>query len=415
MKLPTKRLGVFVVAFACSGACQPLGQEAALAPPPRDRAAEFSPTGHAALVDLMNAAVRDGGTTGAIGMLARDGRVVWLETAGEMRPGTPMRDDAIMPLASAGKMHTAVAAMILAERRVITLDDPVSRYIPEFADVRVEATGAGGASQRIAPEWPVTIRHLLTHTGGLTVSGDAFWAAWNEHSDRTTATDFARALARLPLRSQPGARFEYGPTGASYEVLGAVIEIASGQTLEAFMTENIFRPLGLIDTCFHLPEAKSARRPAFYRKQDGRLVPDRPPEAARSAYFHGGGGVQSSPQDVLRFARLFLEGGAVDGVRVLRPETVQLMMTDHVGSKSPLPDGLGWGFGAAVKSTASGTAAQFGWVGGGHTILWVDPGSSLVAYFAIPVSPPGDPALLDEFRRRTYGAMSGPRPAPGRP
>ncbi len=374
----------------------------------------FSEEGLAAIQDMMETAIRDGRIKSGIAMLARDDDIIWLGTAGDMGPGIPMRDDAIIPLASAGKMYTAVAAMVLSERGVISLGDPVSQYIPELANVMVEVTHPSGGTNLVAPETPVTIYHLLTHTGGLRVSGDRFWAAWNTHSERTTTTDLARALAELPLRSQPGESFEYGPTGASYEVLGAVIEISSGQTLEAFMTESIFDPLELNDTYFYLPPEKSDRMPAFYRRVDGVLQLDRAygVDFPRTTFFHGGGGVESSPQDIWRFSQLFLNDGAVDGVRILRPESIQLMMTDHLGEKSPFGDRLSWGFGAAVLTTESGAPVQYGWVGGGYTTIWVDLREKLVAYFAFPVVPPGDNALLDEFRRLVYVAITGPNADP---
>lgn len=347
----------------------------------------YAPGGLEAIETLIDGAVRDRRIPSALAMLARDGCIVWMHTAGEMGPGVPMREDAILPLASVGKMHTGVAAMILVERGVIALDDPVARFIPEFA--------------QLSPGAPITLRHLLTHTGGLTVSGDNFWAVWNAHSERTTTTEFARALAALPLVSPPGEKYDYGQTGASYEVLGAVIEIASGKTLEEFMAENLFRPLGLHDTYFFLPEDKRARLPAFFRIVDGVLKPDRAmgEEYPRSRYFHGGGGVASSPADVARFSRLFLDGGAVDGVRILKPETVALMMSDQIGPRSPFPGGLSWGFGAAVRTEADGTVTQYGWSGGGYATLIIDLVARTSAYFAFPVMPPGDNALLADFRR----------------
>jgi CubicO group peptidase (beta-lactamase class C family) len=370
----------------------------------------FSEEGLATIQDMMETAIRDGRIKSGIAMLAQAGDIIWLGTAGDMGPGIPMRDDAIIPLASAGKMYTAVAAMILSEEGVIALGDPVSKYIPEFADVMVEVTHPSGGTHLVVPETAVTIYHLLTLTGGLRVSGDRFWAAWNAHSERTTTTDLARALAELPLRSQPGESFEYGPTGASYEVLGAAIEISSGQTLEAFMTESIFEPLGLHDTFFYLPAEKSDRTPAFYRSVDGVLQLDRAygVDFPRTTFFHGGGGVESSPQDIWRFSQLFLNDGAVDGVRILRPESVQLMMSDHLGSKSPFGDGLSWGFGAAVRTSESGAPEQYGWIGGGCTTIWVDLREKLVAYFAFPLAPPGDSALLNKFRHLVYGAITGP-------
>jgi CubicO group peptidase (beta-lactamase class C family) len=305
----------------------------------RNRIAEhdFTMEGIANLQAMMTAAVRDGRITAAIAMLARDAEIAWLGTAGEMTPGIPMRSDAILPLASVGKMFTATAAMILYERGVISLEDPVSKYIPEFSDVMVAESDESGGEVLVEPEAPITVYHLLTHTTGLTVTGDEFWAAWDAHVGKTTTTDFARDLAKLPLRAQPGTRFEYGQTGASYEVLGAVIERASGQTLEVFMTENIFEPLGLEDSYFYLPEEKAERLPEVYRRVDGVLRLDRPygEDFARSTFFHGGGGVRSAPADVHRFARLFLDGGSVDGVRILEVDTVALMLSDHLGDKAP--------------------------------------------------------------------------------
>lgn len=370
----------------------------------------FSTSGLAALEDLMHAAVRDGRAPSAIAMLACEDEILWLRTAGEMGPGVPMRDDAIIPLASVGKMYTATAAMMLIERGRISLDDPVSKFIPEFAGVRLAETTAEGETRLVPAVRPITIRHLLTHTSGLTVSGDSFWAAWDAHSEKTTATGLARALAALPLVSQPGERFQYGPTGAAYEVLGAVIEIAGGQTLEEFMIENIFRPLALNDTFFYLPPEKAPRLPAFYRNVDGVVKPDRAQgeDFPRSTYFHGGGGVQSSARDILRFARMFLDGGTVDGVRLLGKESVRQMMSDQLGDKAP--QGYSWGYGAAVQMTPTGEAAQYGWTGGGYATLWIDPAAQLVAYFAFPVMPPGDNDLLREFRRLVYAALASPDP-----
>ncbi len=371
---------------------------------------DFSDKDLVKIQNMMETAVRNGRIPSGIAMLACGDDIFWLGTAGDMGPGIPMRDDVIIPLASAGKMYTAVAAMILCEQGVISLDDPVSKYIPEFSNVVIEVTHPSGNTNLDAPKTPITIYHLLTHSGGLQVSGDSFWAAWNAHSERTTTTDLARALAKLPLQSQPGDRFEYGPTGASYEVLGAVIEISSSQTLEAFMVDNIFEPLGLNDTYFYLPAEKSDRMPAFYRSVDGMLQLNRPHgvDFPRSTFFHGGGGVESSPQDILRFMQLFLNQGIVEGGRLLSSETVHMMMSDHLGEKSPFSNKLSWGFGAAVLVTEQGEPMQYGWVGGGYATIWVDLRKKLVAYFAFPVMPPGDNALLNEFRSLVYSGLVTP-------
>jgi CubicO group peptidase (beta-lactamase class C family) len=375
----------------------------------------FSQEGVNAIQEMMETAIANQRVTAGIAMMARDAKIVWLGTAGEMAPGIPMQNDAILPLASVGKMFTATAAMILYERGVISLDDPVSKYIPEFANVVVAVTDEAGGMKQVTPDRPITVYHLLTHTGGLTVTGDDFWSAWDANVGKTTTTHLARALAALPLHAQPGESFRYGQTGASYEVLGAVIEIASGQTLEAFMTANIFEPLGLDDTCFYVPEEKSERLPAVYRKVDGELQLDRAQgeDFSRSTFFHGGGGVRSAPADILRFARLFLDGGSVDGVQILKPETIALMMSDHLGDKAPetwKPRGLSWGFGAAVERSEedirSGNPGQYGWVGGGFAKLWIDPKERLIAYINFPLTPPGDNELLAEFEERVYAAMT---------
>lgn len=411
----TRCLTLAFVIFS-SVACQPeAGTTNAPPGPALDQpGVGFSKEGLDAIQGMLDTAVVDRRITAGIAMLALDGEIAWLDTSGEMTPGIPMRNDAILPLASVGKMFTATAAMILYERGVISLDDPVSDYIPEFAGVRVQVTDAAGETQLVAPDRPVTLYHLLTHTGGLKVTGDDFWAAWDANVGKTTTTHLARALAEMPLQAQPGTHFEYGQTGASYEVVGAVIEIASGQTLEEFMMENIFEPLGLEDTCFYLPQEKSERLPEVYRNVDGVLQLDRAygEDFSRSTFFHGGGGVRSAPLDILRFARLFLDNGTVDGVQILKPETVALMMSDQLGDLAPdrwQPRGLSWGFGAAVtyatEDLGSGSPGQYGWVGGGFAKLFIDPKKRLIAYINFPLAPPGDNDLLTEFENRVYAAI----------
>lgn len=377
--------------------------------------------GIVAIQELMDTAVADRRIPSAIAMLALGDQIRWIGTAGEMTAGIPMRDDAILPLASVGKMFTATAAMILYERGVIALDDPVSKYIPEFTNAMVAVDNDEPGSGLVEAERPITVFHLLTHTGGLTVTGDQFWATWDKHVGKTTTTHFARDLVKLPLHAQPGDSFWYGQTGASYEVLGAVIEIASGQTLETFMSENIFVPLRLNDTYFYLPETKAMRLPEIYRRVDDRLQLDRQygEDFSRSTFFHGGGGVRSAPADIHRFARLFLEGGSVDGTRILEADTVALMMRDHLGDKSHdhwKARGVSWGFGATVRHsldhTHPGVPDRYGWVGGGFAKLWIDPKKQLIAYMNFPLTPPGDNDLLAEFEELVDASACAHSPAP---
>lgn len=362
----------------------------------------------AGIQQFMDQAVADRRTSAAIAMIAEGDEIRWIGTAGEMRPGVAMREDAIVPLASVGKMFTATAAMILYERGTIGLDDPVSQYIPEFANLRIESVGADGRTTSSPPDRPVTIRHLLTHTGGLHVGGDDYWPVFFRHAGQTTTTQFARALAAMPMESRPGARYNYGNTGGHYEVLGAVIEIASGQTLEDFLTANVFTPLGMSDSYFYLPDDKLDRRPTIYPLTDGVIDPSRAISQPfpRSTYFFGGGGVESTAADLHRFARMLHGDGAVGGVRILRPETVRLMMQDHLGPLSTLGPDRSWGFGGAVHYTdasrATGVPDQYGWSGGGFARLWIDSRRELTAFVAFPLQAPGNGALLEEFSRLVY-------------
>ena len=373
----------------------------------------LSAEGIQALEEMVDGAIGEQRITAAIAVIEIDGEIQWLYAAGEMEPGVPMRQDPILPLASVGKMFTATATMILYERGVIDLDEPVSRFIPEF-DQAMVAIKVDDQTATVPAHRPITVRHLLTHTAGFVVDGDDFWTVWDAHVGKTTTTDFARDLLALNLQSQPGERFDYGQTGAAYEVLGAVIEIASGESLEAFMFENIFVPLDLQDSYFYLPAEKSDRLPAVYRKVNGQLMLDRPAgeDFSRSTFFHGGGGVRSAPADVLKFAGMFLNGGVVDGTRLLKAETVEMMMSDQLGdlaSEDWASHGRSWGFGAAVvfsdPQANSGIPDRYGWVGGGFAKLWIDPKNRLLAYLNFPLTPPGDNELLREFERRVYSAI----------
>ncbi|GJL96278.1 MAG: serine hydrolase [Hyphobacterium sp.] len=340
----------------------------------------------AVLQGQLDAAVTEGRIPSAIALVARGPNVIWMGTSGDMGPNTPMRTDAIIPLASIGKLYTATAAMILVERAQVSLDDAVSDYIAEFA------TGAGDG---------VTIRHLLTHTSGLTVNGNAYWNVWNEHAGHTTTLDMARGIAALPRVREPGTAFEYGGTGGNYEILAAVIEIVSGQTLEAFMVENIFSPLGLNDTYFFIPDEKIDRLPAFYGFEDSELILSRAmgEEYPRNDYFFGGGGISTSAQDALRFAQLFLNDGEVDGVRILETRSVEQMMSDQLSPLPALSNGMGWGFGGAVTRDATpDNRRQYGWIGGSYAMLFVDRTSGLVLYVVTPIEPPGDIDFLMQFQ-----------------
>ena len=344
-----------------------------------------------AVQELLDVAVTEGRIPAAVAFLAKGDELLWTVTTGSFDEGVPMRADAIMPLASVGKMFTATAAMILVEKGKLDLQAPVSAYIEGFP------VDSG-----------ITVRHLLTHTTGFTVDGDAFWATWDEHVGSTTSTtsDFALDLAELP-RKEPGSVFEYGQTGAAYEVLGAVIENASGQTLEEFMHGQIFEPLGLRDSSFYIPAELAYRLPAIYRMADGVLTLDRPQgeDFSRSTFLHGGGGVRTSARDAYSFARMLLNHGELDGTRLLQASTVERMMSDQLGELVPdrwRARGSSWGYGAAVRLAEDGSARQYGWVGGGFAKLFMDLQEGLIGFICVPMTPPGDNDLLREFEQVIY-------------
>jgi CubicO group peptidase (beta-lactamase class C family) len=348
----------------------------------------------------------------AVALIARDDDIVYLEAVGEAAPGVPMFEDAIMRLASVGKAFTAVAAMILYERGVLELDDPVSKFIPAFAEAKVAVDGSDGGSALVDPARPTTVRDLLTHTGGLSVASDEFEEAW-QATEATTTRDLAERIARTPMPAHPGETYEYGYYGSHYEVLAAVIEAASGQTLEAFLNENVFGPLGMNDSYFWVPEAKVDRLTAIYKLRGEPLSIDRArgDETERTTFFSGGGGVRSTVRDVFRFGQMILNGGALEGVRILSPKTVDLMSTDHVGDLMTWGGGeYGWGFGFAVRRRVRdygiGSVGTLGWTGGSGAQWWVDPEEGLVAVLVTPFAPPPYWPVHERFERMMYAAVT---------
>ena len=357
-------------------------------------ALQVPPSRFAPLETLIMDAVDSRRIPGGVAFVAEGGNMVWRMAAGEISSDERMPDNAIFPLASVGKMYTATAAMILRDEGVIRLDDPVSTYLPAFAD-----------------DPDLTIRHLLTHTSGLTLNGNLYWSVWNEHFGSTTTAEFAAGLANLPRTALPGERFEYGATGGNYEVLAAVIEAASGQTLEAFLTERVFAPLRLEETYFYIPEEQRQRLPAYYRQENGELVQvrERGDDWERSGYFPGGGGISASADDVLRFAQIFLNDGEADGVRILSDEAVQMMMSDQMGDIPALDEELSWGFGAAVSEDATPAQRElYGWVGGGQAQLWIHLPTRRVFFLAFSLDSPGDNDLLRRYRNMAMVPESRP-------
>lgn len=300
------------------------------------------------LSKFMQSLVDDGKIAGGVTMMARHGKVIHMKAVGmaDREAGKPMRTDSIFRIASMTKPVTSVAVMMLWEQRKLGLDDPVSKYIPEFKNPRV-LVGVDPLATRPA-NGEITIRHLLTHTSGLTYDAENLQPLYNQHriSGGISSTDLTldqmiKTLAGLPLLFDPGDNFEYG---MSTDVLGRVVEVVSGDTLDRFFDKTIVAPLGMHDTSFKVPPDKLDRlAAAYFRAEDGlRKLKDGDigpigdtgdyPYNDSHEYLSGGGGLCSTPGDYVRFCQMLLNGGELDGKRLLKKDTIDLMTTNHIGT-----------------------------------------------------------------------------------
>src|SRR5476651_1276390 len=334
--------------------------------------------------------------TGAVIAIARDGKLATLQAMGTQdRAGKiPMKPDAIFWFASMTKPITSVAAMMLVEEGKLALDAPVARYIPQIADMRV---GLEGAPQKR----PMQVIDLLRHTSGFTYADEgtdelhkAYDRIGSFRRDKTLA-DLVDDLARMQLVHQPGEVWEYSH---GVDVLGRLVEIASGQPLDRFFEDRIFKPLGMVDTGFFVPPDKLARVVDPIARGRPRLWDITKP----TTLFMGGGGLASTAPDYLRFAQMLLNGGELDGARILAAKTVQQMTTvavppdiafaGEVGKYVGPQVGTSWGLGFAVRtnpefSLLPGAVGSFNWSGYWGTWFWVDPAAKLTAVLMIQVPP----------------------------
>jgi CubicO group peptidase (beta-lactamase class C family) len=369
---------------------------------------------------------------GVVTLVARNGTIVDLHATGfqDVESKTPMRADTIFRIASMSKPVTSVAVMMLYEEGKLLLTDPVSKFIPSFKGQRV--LGADGATAPARRD--ITVRDLLTHRSGLSygfLNGGAVGDIYRKDgiADGLTVTSSTLAeaidkLAAAPLMSQPGAAWNYS---LSTDVLGRVVEVASGMPFDAFLRDRIFRPLGMIDTSFDVPDAKWPRLATVYSPDgSGGIRPMKDPESFGNTtmspvayykpgkrYFSGGAGLTSTARDYARFAHMLLGGGALNGVRLLSPKSVELMSTSHT-SDLPAGGGLlgpGAGFGLGFRVTTElgptqtlGSTGMYGWSGIYGTTFWVDPKERLVAIMMVQRYP-GSPVAA-AFQPLVYQAIT---------
>lgn len=385
-----------------------------------DRLARLSAT--------MREYVDAGRAAGIVTIVLRDGKVIHHEAFGQRdrEAAAAMTTDAIFRIASMSKAITSVAAMMLIEEGKLLLSHPVSKFIPSFEETTVvvpppPGAVAGTPVSVVPARRPVTIRDLLTHTSGIGYgSGPAepLYKAANVHmwyfADKAEPIGAAiDRLAALPFDAQPGERFVYG---FSTDILGVVIEKASGLTLDEFFRTRIFEPLKMPDTHFYLPLAKRDRLATTYSLEDGALV--RAPDArmGQGDYvdgprqsFSGGAGLLSTASDYARFLQMLVNGGELDGVRLLSPKTVELMTTNHVGTLFNDGDtGFGLGFEIVEhvgRSGRLGSEGVFSWGGAYHTTFWADPKENVVAVLMTQLLPAEDSDLHGRFRALVYQSI----------
>ncbi|MFZ0937681.1 MAG: serine hydrolase domain-containing protein [Bryobacteraceae bacterium] len=360
--------------------------------------------------------IEAGEISGAVTAVARRGRVVHFKAHGlmDIESKKPMEKDAIFRLASMSKPITGVAVMMLVEEGKIRLSDPVSKFLPEFRDMKVAMPREHAAGPvRGAAEEPdfytipvnreITIQDLLTHTSGLvsTVSGGfgvRLAAKLAPRGPADTLASYVPKLATIPLDFQPGTQWAYSG-GAGPDTLSRIVEIVSGQTYDEFLRTRIFEPLGMKDTFFYPPDDKRPRLVTLYRKTPNGLEKSANQDGFSSnTYFSGAGGLMSTAADYLQFGQMLLNGGELNGKRFLSPRTVELMASNHVGDMFDGKLGRpahGMGFGLIVQVVEDNVAAglrvangSFGWDGAFGTQVWVEPKEKMVTVIMIQTQIP---------------------------
>lgn len=366
-----------------------------------------------------------GRVAGGVALVARRGGIVHHQAFGQRdrEAGAPMTTDTIFRIASQSKGVIAVATMMLVEEGKLLLTDPLGKHIPAFQDTTVAVARAGGGYAIEKARRPITVRDLLLHTSGIGygmgVAADAWQKAGIQNyyfSDRDEPIGATVArMAALPMDAHPGEQWVYG---YSYDILGALIEQVSGQTLDVFLQQRVFAPLGMVDTSFYLPEDKRARLAVVYaRGADGLAVAPADGAAGQGAFvdgprksFSGGAGLLSTASDYARFLQMLLDGGEFEGQRLLSRKTVELMTSDHL-SPIVFRPGVGEGLGFSVvtdlgKRGEPGSPGEFGWGGAYHSTYWVDPREELVVVYLTQLVPAGDIDDFGKLRALVYQAIT---------
>jgi CubicO group peptidase (beta-lactamase class C family) len=394
----------------------------------------------ARIAPTLAAVVNAGDLSGAVTLVYRRGAIAQVDCIGQrdIGAGLPMQRDTIFRIASMTKPVTSVAALMLVEEGRLALDDAIDRWLPELAGARVLRDPQGALDDTVPAHRSITVDDLLTHRAGLAYAFTSIGPiaqAYAQALPPGLAPDaWLQALGSLPLSYQPGERFHYSH---ATDVLGLLVQRVAGVPLREFLRDRIFGPLGMADTDFHVPAGKRARAAKVYRANaDGQLEALPFPELdAPPPFCSGGGGLVSTVDDYLQFARVLLQGGSLDGTRLLTPETVALMATNRLTEAQreitfmglPFWTGQGFGLGVSVVTDPEkhawmgvGSAGAFGWPGAFGTWWLADPAKDLVLIYMIQNSTPlapdmasqlatgqrmGARAALPTFQRLAYAAL----------
>ncbi len=419
-----KKSTLGLLAFVIGGLCALPAQELNRAEP---QALGFSQERLQRLDDAFRRYAENGDLPGGVILLARKDQVVYHKAFGYADPAVknPMPADALFRIASQTKALVSTGIMLLQEEGRLHIGDPLSRFIPEFEKTTVAVANPEGGYEVVPAERQITLRDLLTHTSGIGygygVAADAWQAAgiqgWYFADRKEPILATVRRMAALPMEAQPGRQFVYG---YSTDILGAVIEVASGQPLDQFLRERLFEPLGMNDTYFYLPSGKERRLAAVFNPDDsGRLkrAPEGPGMDTQGQYvsgprtsFSGGAGVVSSAADYYRFLQMMENGGELNGKRLLSPRTVALMTTNHLAPEVGYSRGQGFGLGFSVVTDTGqrgtyGSEGEYGWGGAYHSTYWVDPQEELIVVYFTQVRPGPRVADHSVLRNLVYQAL----------
>jgi CubicO group peptidase (beta-lactamase class C family) len=374
---------------------------------------------------MLQQSIDSGWIAGAVGFIARDGKIVYDKSFGvnDIEAKTLMHKDDIFRIASQTKAITSVAAMMLFEEGKFLLDDPVSKYIPEFSHPRVldQYYEKDTTYTTVPANREITIRDLLTHTSGIDYAGigsknmNAIYAKsgipTGFERDKIILGDKIKALGKLPLVHQPGERFTYG---LNVDVLGYIVEVLSGESLDKYFHNHIFEPLGMNDTYFYLPSTKYNRLVKVSTEDKNHHLANLSSEfvnypIVEGTYYSGGAGLSSTIKDYATFLQMLLNKGEYKGKRLLARRTVELMTTNQIGDLNLGRDKIGLGFEITTKNGQARlgiSEGSFSWGGYFATTYWADPVEHLVCLLFIQQSPLSHSEIQDKFKALVYQALN---------